>query len=169
MPHSTEEGGSALAEPLKQRRRMELVEADKEAEAQTPDQGELRYEYIEKRSERSAYIVERPKLALGLTQAEVLQLQYPGREGLMLTYKEKDLRYDMDHSYLRKRGAASKGASGGGMGGLGCRKPVMATSPQQGGTGPRRGVRRRHRAEGQSQHRSQGGAQTGRRQGYTAH
>ena len=40
---------------------------------------------------------------------------------------------------------------------MGCREPVMAISPQQGGTGPRRGVRRRHRAEGQLQHRSQGG------------
>ena len=54
----------------------EPKEADKEAEAQAPDQGVLRYEYTGKRSERSAYIAERAKLAHGLTQAEVLQLQY---------------------------------------------------------------------------------------------
>ena len=98
-------GGGGRVEP-------EPKEADKEAGAQAPDQGVLRYEYTGKRSERSAYIAERAKLAHGLTQAEVLQLQYPGREGLMLRYKEEDLRYDMDHGYLRKRGAASKGASG---------------------------------------------------------
>ena len=67
----------------------ELKEADKEDGAPTPDQGTLRYEYTGKRSERSAYIAERAKLAHGLTQAEVLQLQYPGREGLMLAYNEK--------------------------------------------------------------------------------
>ena len=55
-----------------------------------------------------------------MTQAEVLQLQYPGREGLMLTYKEKGFRYDMDHDYLRERGTASEGASDGGMGRSGC-------------------------------------------------
>ena len=72
------------AEPAEQRRRVEpeLKEADKEAGAQAPDQVVLRYEYTGKRSERSAYIAERAKLAHGLTQAGVLQLQYPGREGL---------------------------------------------------------------------------------------
>ena len=52
-----------------------------------------------------AHIAERTKLAHGLTQAEVLQQQHPDREGLMLAYKEGDLRYGTDHGYLRKKGA----------------------------------------------------------------
>ena len=56
------------------------------------NRGESRCEYIGRRSERLACIAERAKRAHGLTQAEVPQLQYQGREGPMLAHKRSGVK-----------------------------------------------------------------------------